>query len=446
MRARSVGVVAAAIAATLAAAAPARAACPVYTQAQCQAGIVTNCPAAGPAVTCIVSGWDPTPANRTKTLGGRVVYKEVCVVCGGTIAVTPFDNVAANKSTKGNLELVAEEIYVDNNWNAGVTNFTGGSCTLATSNDCWFGTTCLNFTGNRRCHIKSNVTALGAGYPAKLCGDGPGPAAATGGRGGCSLRDSGGGGGHFGGGGRGTVDCPGGVCTFPHDWEEDCGNTLNATGTACTDTTDCRDHNALPTVAGQPYRHSIWAVEFGAAGGDKGCRDNDGFPSGAWPQCVQAGPGGGRIVLVGHNAGGTGIVKIEGRVIADGRGGCGAGNDSAGGGAGGTVLIVGDLVTIAPGAVDPTIPPMVSAAGGQGGDTQGLTANPPRRDCPNVGFTADCTPQQGGTCDDCAGGGGGGVISIMSRSSVATLGETVQFNVGGAKGGVCASCTGEAGG
>ena len=46
-----------------------------------------------------------------------------------------------------------------------------------------------------------------------------------------------------------------------------------------------------PTVAGQPYWHSIWAVEFGAAGGDKGCRDDDGFGE----QPGVGGAGGGRI-------------------------------------------------------------------------------------------------------------------------------------------------------
>ena len=125
-------------------------------------------------------------------------YREICLVCGGTIAVTPYDNHPAHKSTMGSLALVADEIYVDHNLDAGVTNFSGGSCNLTNSSDCPYGLTCTTLGGQERCRTSSNVTARGAGYQPVLCGDGPGPYTASGGRGGCALRDSGGGGGHFG--------------------------------------------------------------------------------------------------------------------------------------------------------------------------------------------------------------------------------------------------------
>src|SRR5690606_17231033 len=145
----------------------------------------------------------------------------------------------------------------------------------------------------------------------------------------------------------------------------------------------------LPTVAGQGYRHSIYAIEFGAAGGDKGCRDG-------WDPTPAGGAGGGRIVLVALDGTATGSIQIDGRITAAGRRGCGSGNDSGGGGAGGSVLIVGDSVQVGP-------PAVVTAAGGLGGDTRsGAVGQPDYLDC--VGR------QNGGTCDDCGGGGGGGII------------------------------------
>jgi MYXO-CTERM domain-containing protein len=270
----------------------------------------------------------------------------------------------------------------------------------------------------------------------RRCGDGDGPFDGAGGAGGCSVQDSGGGGAHFGAGGRGTTDCflfgSSTSCQFPQEFEQDCGNTLNAAGTACTSTVDCRepvraDWDGLPTVAGQPYRHSIYEIEFGAAGGDKGCRDNDGFGSAP----TVGGPGGGRVVLVALNGTATATIDIDGTIDAGGRRGCGSGNDSGGGGAGGSVLIVGDQVDVGATA-------RVSAAGGLGGDTfAGATGQPDFTDCPSGS-------QTGGTCDDCGGGGGGGIVNVISRSS--TLDFGADFDVSGADGGVCAICRGEAGG
>ncbi|EYF00735.1 vWA domain-containing protein [Chondromyces apiculatus] len=350
----------------------------------------------------------------------------------------------------------------------------------------------------------SRIFAKGTGYRGVDCGDGEGPATAplSGGRGGCSVLDSGGGGAHFGNGGRGTKDCQSfgdaNTCQFPQEWEEDCGN-LNAAGTACVTTTEpgfptCRGTanpatgagNALPTVAGGAFRHSIYDIEFGAAGGDKGCAD--GFEPG-----LRAGRGGGRIVLFAANGAQTGMISIAGRVSADGHRGCAVGNDSAGGGAGGGVLIIADQVSIAASA-------RVSARGGRGGDSQpkclpctannqcesGQTCQAGRcgpcnctpcsnnsqcnallgQTCKNLGgnlgsvcanSSNQCTPfdptdneiecratQNNGTCDDCAGGGGGGIINVQSR--VGNIHPQAIFDVRGGVGGICPICSGEAGG
>ncbi len=344
-----------------------------------------------------VAAQDLVVDGTTMTLGGEHHYRSVRVINGGVIEVPPFDGT--DRANTGNLLLIADSIAVD---------------------------------------ATSRITARGAGYQTARCANGAGPAVdpAAGGRGGCALKDSGGGGAHFGGGGRGTKDCflcgSATSCEFPEEFESDCGNTLNAAGTACTSETDCRGAscavwNGLPTTAGQSYWHSIYDVEFGASGGDKGCRDGDGFAT----QPAVGGAGGGRIVLVSLTAAMDGSVDIAGTVSSNGKRGCGTGNDSGGGGAGGTVFVVADNVTVEGGA-------RVSAAGGRGGDTfAAATGSPDYQDCPPGA-------QTGGTCDDCGGGGGGGIISILSRSR--TLSEAADFDVSGAPGGVCPICTGEAGG
>jgi hypothetical protein len=354
-----------------------------------------------PLACLVLAGLAAAPAARaqdlivdgtTMTLGGVHRYDEVRVINGGRLVVPPHDG--SDRVNTGNLVLIAESIVVD---------------------------------------ATSAIDARGAGYQTPRCGDGTGPTAEAGGRGGCAVRDSGGGGAHFGRGGRGTMDCflfgDASSCQFPQEFEQDCGNSLS--GSSCTDTSNCRGDSStwdgLPTTAGQPYRHSIYEIEFGASGGDKGCRDGDGFGSSP----AVGGAGGGRIVLVGLNASGTGTVRIDGLVTANGRRGCGTGNDSAGGGAGGSILIVGDQVQAGPDAA-------VTAAGGLGGDTfAGAAGSPDSADCP-------AGAQTGGTCDDCGGGGGGGIINIQSRSS--SLSYEADFDVGGADGGTCDICRGEAGG
>ncbi|HEX2568485.1 MAG TPA: MopE-related protein [Polyangia bacterium] len=327
--------------------------------------------------------------NMTMTLGGTRTYGRVVLTNNARIIVPNFNGT--DRDNTGNLVLRADSIMID---------------------------------------ATSSITARGAGYQARRCVDGPGPAAfpAAGGRGGCSVRDSGGGGAHFGMGGRGTKDCfifgDANSCQFPQEFEEDCRGAPNNGDTACQSTSDCRNNDGLPTVAGQPFRHSPYAAEFGAAGGDKGCRDGDGFGSNP----STGGNGGGRIVLAAVNANQTGAVTVNGRINADGNRGCANGNDSGGGGAGGAVLIVGDQVSIGATAV-------ISASGGLGGDSQNkdLVQYP------------ECTGTQlSGTCDDCGGGGGGGLINVLSRTANINTGAT--FSVRGALGGTCTICQGEAGG
>jgi hypothetical protein len=389
--------------------------------------------------------------GQTVSLGGVQTYGVVSLTNGSRINVLPYDGV--DKVATGSLVIKASSITID---------------------------------------ATSSIRAKGSGYQAALCLNGPGPMmfGLSGGRGGCGVRDSGGGGAHFGIGGRGTKDAP---ASFPAGYEEDCIGAVS--GGACTSTSDCRNNDGLPSVAGQPFFHSIYAAEFGAAGGDKGCRDGDGFvPSAGTTVALTGGDGGGRIVLFAANAGQTGTLTVNGTINANGMRGCASGNDSAGGGAGGTVLLIGDTVNIGATA-------RVLAAGGRGGDSQpkclpcaanadcggtGQTCVAGRcapcnctpctsnaqcdaalgQTCKNLGgalgsvcanASNQCTPfdptdnevecvgtQISGTCDDCGGGGGGGIINVLSR--VSTISPIAQFNVSGANGGVCPICTGEAGG
>ncbi|HEX7476556.1 MAG TPA: vWA domain-containing protein [Polyangiales bacterium] len=317
-------------------------------------------------------------------------YDNVCVINGGVVTVAPYVK-GANKQLFGNLELIAGSVLVD---------------------------------------ATSKIDVRGLGYRPDLCDHGEGATAVAGGRGGCSVMDSAGGGAHFGKGGRGTIDNP---TQFPRDFEDDCMHSyVQATG-ACDSYAGCG--NPGPSVAGVGFWHSIYEPEFGAAGGDKGCRDHDGTTV-----PIVGGAGGGRVVLVGLTERGTtpspcglaaGTVRIDGTIDAAGKRGCGVQNDSGGGGAGGTVLIVGEHVVIGATA-------SLSAAGGLGGDTHAAAVGQPDY--------LDCVAgsQTNGLCDDCGGGGGGGVISLLSVKS--DLDPNAHFDVSGALGGVCPVCQGEAGG
>jgi hypothetical protein len=345
-------------------------------------------------------------------------YDHVCVLNGSEVRVSAY--AGGDKSVEGNLELIAGSVYVD---------------------------------------ASSRIVARGDGYQARKCYHGDGPTPDSGGRGGCAVADSGGGGAHFGRGGRGTIDgptefplhyedncddCSSGTCS--HTWDQaansgagvcssvaDCGTAVDP----CSDGRGGRFCREGDSVAGIAFWHDIYAPEFGAAGGDKGCRDGDGR------SLVTGGAGGGRVVIVGLTDRTTtqtspcgvhlerGHVRIDGDIDASGKRGCGIENDSGGGGAGGTVLIVGESVRI--GATS-----NIAAAGGLGGDTfAGKTGQPDYLDCP-------AGSQTGGTCDDCGGGGGGGIISVLSVDS--DIDPQATFDVSGAQGGVCDICKGEAGG
>ena len=308
------------------------------------------------AAPCPTAGPDLILINTTCQLSGVHAFGTVSLT-NSTIEVNPYNGNGDTIAT-GNLELRAQTITI------------GAS---------------------------SRITARGAGHQTQLCGNGTGPTATGAGRGGCSVRDSGGGGAHFGNGGRGTIDNPG---SFPAGYEEDCsqppavpasagGNGVMVTysggvatctlpgagGARAPSNTTCRAGNdGAPTVAGQAYVHSIYEPVFGASGGDKGCLDGDGYnpaATGTATGLMVGGSGGGRIVLAGVS-GGAGTVTIDGTLDANGKRGCGIGNDSGGGGAGGTVFVVGDNVTIGASA-------RISAAGGLGGDTQGLMTDPTGR-------------------------------------------------------------------
>lgn len=115
---------------------------------------------------------------------------------------------------------------------------------------------------------------------------------------------------------------------------------------------------------------------MGASGGDKGCRDGDGW------SIATGGNGGGKIIL---NS--TGKIEIYGTVTAAGNRGCGLENDSGGGGAGGSIILV------AAGAITLGSTTKITVEGGKGGDSQAKS-------------DPECSgTQQGGTCDDCGGGG-----------------------------------------
>ncbi|MDD9966116.1 MAG: VWA domain-containing protein [Myxococcales bacterium] len=359
--------------------------------------------------------------GETQTLSGQQRYDHICVLNGGALLVDRY--AGGPKDQLGNLELLASTIHVD---------------------------------------ATSSVSARGRGYQARQCMDGAGPSDVAGGRGGCSVWDSGGGGAHFGGGGRGTVDLQGvlhGEVSFEDDCDIDftpdgpnptpstgaggtCEDTRVVCGEAmmsCPDGRGGRFCRIGPSVAGIEYWHNVYDPEFGAAGGDKGCNDGDGANNG---NPIVGGHGGGRVVIAGlsHLGDGSdspcgaglspGQVRFDGTLDAGGTRGCGHGNDSGGGGAGGTVLVVGQDVAIGGGA-------RLSAAGGLGGDTFAKDVDP-HGDC------ASNSQDPGSTCDDCGGGGGGGIISVLSADS--TIDPGAEFDVSGAPGGTCNLCQGEAGG
>ncbi len=323
--------------------------------------------------------------GTTIALGGTHRYGLVRVVHAGRITVPPF--TSADPAGSGNLILIADSIWID---------------------------------------ATSSIDARGAGYSTARCANGAGPTATAGGVGGCAVRDGGGGGAHMGAGGRGTHPCVA-TCSFPMDFEEDCVSSLNAGGTLCTSTASCTDGDGLPSVGGQPWVGSIYTPEPGASGGDKGCRDGDGF--GASP--AVGGAGGGHVVLVALTPAATGAIQIDGTITAHGRRGCATGTDAGGGGAGGTVGLVGDVVQVSATA-------HLDATGGLGGDELAAApGQPDASDCP-------AGAQTSGTCRQCGGGGGGGLVEIVART--AQVEPSATIDAGGGQGGTCPVCAAMAAG
>jgi hypothetical protein len=352
-------------------------------------------------------------------------FDHICITGGATVTVLKYDpeNDDDDKDVFGNLQLTAGSVYLSAN---------------------------------------SRINVRGLGYQPRKCGPGDARTDDGGGRGGCAVADSGGGGAHFGRGGRGTIDAP---TSFPTHYEDDCDHAWDEAENACESLAGCGTQASPcpgdrtgricavgPSVAGVKYFHSIYDPDFGGAGGDKGCRDghgknddDDNFDT------VVGGAGGGRVALAGlshlyddgdaitsNDAATCGVnllpgqVRIDGVIDASGKRGCGEGNDSGGGGAGGTILIVGEQVTIGATA-------SFSASGALGGDTRSAAMGQPNyQDCSAIGG------QSSGTCDDCGGGGGGGIISVLSVDS--DISPRATFNVSGADGGTCDVCKGEAGG
>lgn len=406
-------------------------------------------------------GGTPRDGGNGCEYGGTQTFDYVELKNGATLYVKRYDGV--NAVTSGNLVLKASGRDPTN-------------------------------TFSIRVDATSRIVAKGLGYQAMFCDNGAGPAIAplSGGRGGCSVLDGGGGGGHSGAGGRGTKDNP---PSFPAGYEEACGSLMN--GGVCSATTaNCYNNDALPTVAGQSFFHSIYANQFGAAGGDRGCRDGGatGGPRG--------GNGGGRLVLFAANAAQTGVLQLDGRVTADGNRGCAAETDSAGGGAGGTVFFVADTLTVgatarisahggAGGTVAPKCLPCADDSQCESGQKCQAVTDPQsgrvqRRcgpcnctpctsnaqcnallgeTCKSIGGAVgtvcanasnQCTPfdpgddegectgtQNSGGGEDCGGGGGGGVVEFQSR--VATIAPQAIIDARGGAGGVTPVCTGEAG-
>jgi hypothetical protein len=367
-----------------------------------------------PASSTITDYWSANPklvfahGRFDCTSYDEVIFQDIY------IRATPYtgEDSPTVVETEGNLEIIAKKITVkDNTW----------------------------------------ISATGSGYPGRLCDDGAGPQIfhEPGGRGGCSGDDSAGGGAHFGIGGKGRDD--------NGNWELDCGRlaALPPPSLVCADKTPCPPGS--PTNEGEPFFHLIWDLEYGSAGGDKGCGDADNDGWNQQPPEGIGGAGGGKLVLAGITPDGLGEVIIEsGAVISsDGWRGCGGeairhvggtGNDSAGAGAGGSVLIVGDNIAIRSGA-------RVSASGGVGGDTRGILpsetayggANYRGQFCYKPMYWTQRSATDNSTCDDCAGGGGGGIVAVLSRNA-ALLEPKIDFDVSGGLGGACSACQAESGG
>jgi len=286
----------------------------------------------------------------------------------------------------------------------------------------------------------SRITAKGAGYQHQLCDNGAGPNATAGGRGGCAVKDSGGGGAHRGRGGQGTKDCFvfGDTQTCQFPEEwEEACGELASSGTSCDYENACIDYDGDPPVNGEPFYHHILEAEFGAAGGGAG----------------------GTVLIVGDTVNITQNARI---LSKGGRGGdsqpkclpCTSDGDCQSGQTCEPVLDPASQTTqlrCSPCNCTPCQPPSNTCPAGYtcqnlGGELGDV--------CVNASGTCDAFDpgehegecagtQNSGTCDDCGGGGGGGIINVKSR--VASIHPEAFFDVRGGQGGVCPICAGEAG-
>jgi hypothetical protein len=114
----------------------------------------------------------------------------------------------------------------------------------------------------------------------------------------------------------------------------------------------------------------------------------------------------------------------------DGKRGCSLENDSGGGGAGGTILLIAGTLYF-----DNST--QISVKGGLGGDSQPKDLN----------LYPECVgTQNSGACDDCGGGGGGGLIYMLARGGNYKDPRFAYVNilVDGVFGGNCEGCSIEA--
>lgn len=262
------------------------------------------------AAPCPTAGPNLSLTNTTCQMSGVYTFTSITLV-NSTIEVNAFDGV--NHVATGNLELRAKTISIDSTSKITARgsgyqtklcgNGTGPDVQRGVGDSFAFATPVITLTDaaggftsalvGRTLTISGATTAANNGrftitavpsattlqyrHPGGVAEaySGTYAIASVGGRGGCSVRDSGGGGAHFGGGGRGTKDNPG---SFPAGYEEDCSSPVaqgglgvtvsyNAAQTiaACSvaTPTSCSTNDGLPTVAGSSYFHSIYQPEFG---------------------------------------------------------------------------------------------------------------------------------------------------------------------------------------
>jgi hypothetical protein len=214
----------------------------------------------------------------------------------------------------------------------------------------------------------------------------------------------------------------------PRDFEEDCGNT----------SAECNGAPRAPPPRLPQQRRAT------AHGGRAASSTRSTTSSSARLAATRAaatatasstehavgGPGGGRIVLVALRADATGAITIHGTVDTERPPRLRHGNDSGGGGAGGTVFVVGDQVRSAPRA--------------HHGRRRPRRRHVQRRPDSPGASTAPRAYQQTGAPATTAAAAAAAASSSCSRGRPTS--RRRGFDVSGALGGSCTICQGEAGG